>query len=396
MKILHTLLLLAGLATNAVAGEYYGIKINTNAGTADLHISGKFCVRVSSTNAECKATIDGATGNILTSGTVDGYNISGQFELVAGTTDTFKARLDDLDLSTAALSISTAALSLSTASNASRLDEVAVSTTAIAVSTTTLGLTPNGMRVEDEGNILPSVSTINFVGPGVEAVQSGDKITVTISTEATGDIFRSTGTILNTVSSGSVQWSSVDGSTLTLVMEGTQFVDIMLSCNIECLDFVQCGVSFGYLDNGAFGSGITASTTTGIMYLKTGAMVPGAPEPLNFLHTTQAKLSPGTHEISLIWATDDGVAVQMGRDMTCTIGYAESPETLGGGGTSVVSNQTNFGSQDQTAIQTALTCDVLPCVAQGNFGNYCVWVATPPAGAVGGWMNQCSGLGPYD
>lgn len=330
------LLLLMMLAMPAKAGVYYENKLSTVTGRASMTQSGTICLAASSaTSNTCTILLDGPTGR------VDGYDLSAQFQ-------------------------------------------------AIAVSTAL----PRGHDIEDEGVDLPLRSTINFVGGGVTVTDSGGKTVVTIG--QLGDILRSTATRTGTITTASTAWSTMSGSTLTLAMSSAQYVAANFSCNLECLDYTQCGVSFGLLVDGAHVSGQTASTSSGFLYMETPASTTDSPVPVSFRTKTSNKLSAGTHTLSLLWASTGGVTVKAGRNTGgCSIEYAEAPElwntaTSGAGGAGP--GVTDIGSQSQAGLQS-YACSVLPCQAQGNFGLYDIWVATGTG--AGQWMNIRTGTGPY-
>jgi hypothetical protein len=249
-----------------------------------------------------------------------------------------------------------------------------------------------GHAIEDEGTGLTKRSTLNFVGDGVSVTDSGGKTVVTIS--GAGDLIRSTNTALGIVTTSAASWESLQGSTLTLVMDQSNYVNLDYSCNLECVDYTQCGVAFGLLVNGSHTTGQSASTTSGIMYVETSASTVGAPQPMNIHFKTRTKLAPGTHNLSMIWSSAGGVQVRMGRNMgTCPLSYEEAPDLLASGSSSAVSGATNLGAQSQAGLQ-GLSCSVLPCQSQGTFGSYDLWVATGTG--AGQWMNSRTGVGPWD
>lgn len=260
-----------------------------------------------------------------------------------------------------------------------------------SVSTTTLSTLQTGHKIKEHGVLLPTVSTLNFTGSGVTVTQVGDQLDINIST--TLSTIRSTATALGVQTTTSGSWESVSGSTLTLVSEISNFLEIGLSCNIECVDHTQCGVAFGYIVDGDYFDGGSSSTSNGIKYLETNASTVGSPSELIINHKTGVKLSPGSHTISLLWASNGGVPVRMGRNMrSCSLVYKESPEQFNSGGAATVSGATNLGSQTFASLQS-LSCPVLPCQAQESGRLYDIWVAT--GSLPGQWMNTRTGTGPY-
>lgn len=202
---------------------------------------------------------------------------------------------------------------------------------------------------------------------------------------------RSTATFIFEQTTSDVGWASVDGSSLVLVSSASQFIEINFNCNIECDDNTRCPYAFSYLVDGGFFDGGTASTTTGIKLAETSVSLNKVPGPLNITHQTSLKLSPGTHNISLLWSSGGGVPIRMGRGMrACSLRYREAPEQLGNIGAATVNE---LGAQSTVNLQI-LACDVLPCTAEGTTGLKCTWTAqsTTP----GDWLNNCNGLTPFD
>lgn len=254
----------------------------------------------------------------------------------------------------------------------------------------------DGHAITDEGGAaLPAVSTLNFVGAGVTAVQNGDAIDITIEGIA-GDNIRNVGTHIGQVTTVSPVWESVAGSTLSLQTEGSNALIIDYSCNLECVDFTSCGVAFSFLVDGEFFDGGSAALEDSIAYIQTEGSRSSAPNGLMISHRTDAKLSIATHEISLLWASEDSEQIRMGRKMDgCSLTYREDYDTLAGGSVAIVSGQTQLGSQSSGSLET-LECSTLPCTSQGDgtFGNYWIWVATGTG--PGDWINTFNGLGPSD
>jgi hypothetical protein len=83
----------------------------------------------------------------------------------------------------------------------------------------------------------------------------------------------------------------------------------------------------------------------------------------------------------------------MGRNMGgCSLVYAEAPEALPQGGTTITNGLSDLGAQTTASLQ-ALSCPVLPCSAQLSVLPYDIFVATA-AGVPGAWMNTRLGIGP--
>lgn len=275
-----------------------------------------------------------------------------------------------------------------------QVNDAAVSTTTLQQSTAALksliDSLPGGHAIQDEGVDLPFRSTMNFVGAGVTVTDTGGKTVVSIT--GTSDEVRSTGTVIGERTTSSTGWESVAGSTLSLVAQTSQFLKVEYSCNVECDSNTRCPVAFSYLVDGAFKDGATSSTDSGIMYLETANTITGAPMAFGINHKSTFKLSPGTRNITLLWASPGGVPIRMGRKMGgCSLRYSEAPEQFNAGSAAVVSGATNLGAQSQVSLQ-GLVCPVLPCQAQGSFGTYDLWVATGTG--PGQWMNARTGTGP--
>lgn len=228
-----------------------------------------------------------------------------------------------------------------------------------------------------------TITATSFIGDG-----SGLTGVATAS-----DLIRSTATFIGNTITTSVEWESVAGSTMILFMEGSNFVDIELSCNLMCTNNTSCGVAYSFLVDGEFIGPHTAATDSGIQFVKTDGMNFSSPEPILFQHKTTTKLSIGSNTITMLWASIGGVEVQMSTNIAgCLIRYSEAPEQVGTGGITVEAGITKLGAQPQLSLQ-ALVCDVLPCQAQGTFGLFDLWVATGTG--PGQWMNTRTGTGPF-
>jgi hypothetical protein len=248
---------------------------------------------------------------------------------------------------------------------------------------------PRGHNIEDEGVGVPLRSTLNFVGAGVTVTDGGGKTIVTISN--TADAYRSTSTRLGQRTTSGSSWQSVSGSTLALVMDSSQYIKVEFSCNLECDSNTLCPVGFGYLVDGAFIDGATASTTTGVMYTETTSAITASPRNLAISHKSETKLAPGTHNISLLWASGGGVPIRMGRNMLgCSLRYSEAPEQQNAGAAATVSGQANYGSQTNANLRL-LSCSVLPCMAQSS-EDFDIYTATGTG--PGQWRNSRLGTGP--
>jgi hypothetical protein len=253
-----------------------------------------------------------------------------------------------------------------------------------------------GHDIEDEGIDIVERTTMNFVGGGVVVADSGGKTVITIP-GVTDEVLRSTAASLGQLSTSASAWETISGSTLALVMSSAQYVAANFSCNLECVDYTQCGTSFGLLVDGAHTSGQTAALTSGIMYVETNASTTGSPMPINIRFKTRNKLTAGTHNLALVWASSGAVPVQIGRNMGgCTLEYAEAPELFNSStGITLVNGPgpgiTGLGALSQATLQ-ATACSVLPCQAQGTFDMYDIWVATGTG--AGQWLNTRTGLGP--
>lgn len=256
-----------------------------------------------------------------------------------------------------------------------------------------IGITP-GHAIQGNGSPAVQRSTLNFVGPGISVQDLGGITTVTISTNAIGQLIRSTSTLVPTATTSAASWTSVPGSTLTLVMVNYNPIRVQFSCNVECVNNSGCGIAFGYLVDGGYADGETASPASGIMYMETHGSNISTPEPLLLDHRGQAPLAPGSHNISLVWASTGAVQARLGVNMLgCSLTYREDPyqidtsTAVGGTGAPGV---TDYGAKSNVQLR-ALACPIIPCRAQSTT-DFDLYTATGTA--AGDWRNSRIGTGP--
>ena len=248
-----------------------------------------------------------------------------------------------------------------------------------------------------EASSVPVVqrSTINFVGDGVSVYDSDGKTFVEIGVGvAGGDVIRTTHTLLPTQTTNSTAWTSVVGSTLTLVCDKSSPIRVKLNCNLDCVNNTSCPVAFSYLLDGDYFDGGTSATTTAIMAAVTDGMNIQSPEPLVIDHRSSTSVGIATHTLSLLWASTGGVDARIGKDMIgCSLTYEQEQDTLSTGSVAIVNGVIDFGAQSKISLRS-LSCTSLPCVATGNSLPYGTWIATGTL--AGQWMHERTGIGPYE
>ncbi len=263
-----------------------------------------------------------------------------------------------------------------------------------AASTTTVAVSTFGHIIRDEGVDLPKQAFIDFVGPGVTVTDEAGRTQVEILAAATGDVIRSTATRFPEATTTLNTWDTVAGSTLTLVLAGSNFIRVDFSCNLECISNTSCPVGFALMMDGDFFDGVTSSTDTALHFQKTDGMNTSSPEPVSMSYKTTIKPAPGPHDFALLWVSGGGVPIKIGRNtLGCSLTYREEPETLSTGSLAIVNGVTDFGAQTKVSLQS-LACAVLPCKASGFGDNFDAWTSTGTL--PGQHRNSRTGQGPFD